>query len=199
VPVIEPGPPAEFRLAVVEGDAAGVRSLPGDPTELGEAAAGVPAPQLALRMDAPRDIRVILATGLCATEIQVDAAPAGAGDDPPAGARLALLRTAFEPARHDLAFLFPAVGDWGFRIVVRYWGAPGTDARLAEAWFRVRVGGGPFGTPTPSQPVAPRRSRAGPERAGRRRRDLSSGGPTWSGVGPMTTCRSSLRARDLSS
>ncbi|HEX9550467.1 MAG TPA: hypothetical protein VF971_05180 [Candidatus Limnocylindrales bacterium] len=150
-------PSPAFRLAAAPDDAIGVRGLPGaDQPRLGEGdpAWRLPNPEQSLTVAAARELRLILATGVCAAEIEIEAAPAVVGDDPDPGDRWSFLRTALDPASPEFAFLFPSEGDWGLRIVVRYWGAAGASERLVETFFRVRVGDGPFAIAT-EPPAAP--------------------------------------------
>jgi hypothetical protein len=152
-------PTPAFRLAGAPDDELGVRGLPGHPKpRLGGTGSPwqLPGPEVALTLEGRRDLHLILATGVCAAEVEIEVASAEAGDDPPPSERRAFLRTTVEPARDDFAFFFdPADGDWVLRIVVRYWDAVGEGSRLAEGYFRVRVGNGPFVTPRPSPaPVA---------------------------------------------
>ena len=144
-------PSPAFRIAGAPGDEIGVRGLPGDASlPIGETdpAWQLPAAEQSLTVETPRDLRLILATAVCAAEIEIEVAPAEAGADPRPNDRRDLLRTTLDPARHEFAFASPGEGDWVLRIVIRYWAAPGTDVRLSEAYFRVRVGDGPFATPT---------------------------------------------------
>ncbi|MCI0583034.1 MAG: hypothetical protein L0227_09115 [Chloroflexi bacterium] len=147
-----------FRLAGAPDDERGVRGLPGERRpKLGatNAAWQVPGAEQSLTISAPGDLHLILATGACAVEVEVEAAPAEAGDEPPTSDRQQLLRTALEPPRHAFAFPAPADGDWVLRVVVAYLGADttGDDEHVAEWFFRVRVGAGPFATPS-LRPVA---------------------------------------------
>jgi len=151
------GTPA-FRLAGAPDDERGVRGLPGERRpKLGATNTTwhVPGVAQSLTITAPGDLRLILATGVCAVEVEVEAARADAGDEPPAGDRHQLIRTALEPARHVFAFPSPGDGDWVLRIVVDYLDADttGDDEHLAEWFFLVRVGDGPFVTPS-LRPVA---------------------------------------------
>ncbi|TAJ99730.1 MAG: hypothetical protein EPO36_11795 [Chloroflexota bacterium] len=157
--VIGQGSPSPvFRVAGAPGDDVGVRGVPGDPSpRMGDTEPGwhLPTTQQSLTVATPRDLRLIPATDICLAEVEVEAAPAAAGEEPRPGDREMLLRAMLDPAGHDFAFSSPDEGDWALRIVVRYLVAAGEEPRLVEAFFRVRVGDAPFATPRPSPaPVA---------------------------------------------
>jgi hypothetical protein len=108
-------PSPAFRIAGAPGDEIGVRGLPGDPgLPIGETdpAWQLPAAEQSLTVETPRDLRLILATAVCAAEIEVEVAPAEAGADPRPNDRRVLLRTTLDPARHGYAFASPGEGDW---------------------------------------------------------------------------------------
>jgi hypothetical protein len=161
-----------FRLAAGEGDT-GVRGLPGSSSPRFGAAYPdwhLPGPELALDAPPASDLRLVLATGACAARVEIEAAPAELGDDPGLGDRQELLRAFLDPVRHDVSFAAPSSGDWGLRILVEYWTAgPAGDAPV-EAFFRVRVGSGPFATesspPSPEpRPVVTPAASCGPNPA----------------------------------
>jgi len=150
-------PSPAFRLAAAPDDAIGVRGLPGNPSpSLGDTGRlwQIPGPELSLTVATHGDLRLILATGVCAAEVEIEAAPAAARDEP--DDRWALLRTTLAPARDEFTFDVPVDDDWVLRIVVRYWAPTGQPERLVEGYFRVRVGPVPFATPAdaPAGPVA---------------------------------------------
>ena len=150
-PIASNSPAPAFRLAGAPGDEVGVRGLPGNPSPRLGGTGGpwqLPGPELSLTVATHRDLRLLLATGVCVAEIEIEAAPAASGNEPDPADRWALLRTTLAPARDEFAFDVPVDNDWVLRIVVLYWAPTGQPARLAEGYFRVRVGDGPFATPT---------------------------------------------------
>jgi len=159
-----------FRLAAGPGDT-GVRGLPGTPRpRFGTAYPDwhLPGPELALEAAPASDLRLVLATGVCAARVEVEAAPAELGNDPGLPDRQELLREFLDPVRDHVDFVAPSRGDWGLRIVVEYWSADSTGNARVEAFFRVRLGRGPFssasGAPgpvvTPAVPCGPAPTRS---------------------------------------